>query len=69
MRMWLTTKQVCKLLHVDERTLRKYETPDGRWCTVFGFNFRVYRYGSDPQAQRRYAEAEIRRIVEQINAG
>jgi hypothetical protein len=69
MHLWLTTKQVCKLLQVDERTLRKYETPDGRWCTLFGLKFRVYRYGSQPQSQRRYSEAEIQRIVEQINTG
>lgn len=64
--MWLTTKQVCKLLRVDERTLRKYETSDGKWCQLFGFRFRVYRYGDSPHAQRRYSEAEIRRIVDQV---
>lgn len=67
--MWLTTKQVCKLLRVDERTLRKYETPDGRWCTLFGLRFRVYRYGTDAHAQRRYSESEVRRIVDEINTG
>lgn len=64
--MWLTTKQVCKLLRVDERTLRKYESADGKWCTLFGFRFRVYRYGDDSHSQRRYSEDEIMRIVEQV---
>ena len=65
--MWLTTQQVCRLLGVDPRTLRKYESPDGRWCQLFGFRFRVYRYGTDQHAQRRYQEAEIQRIAENLH--
>lgn len=62
----LTTKEVCSLLGVDPRTLRKYETPDGKWCEVFGFRFRVYRLGTDPYSQRRYNQVEILRVLEKI---
>jgi predicted site-specific integrase-resolvase len=62
----LTTKQVCELLGVDQRTLRKYESADGRWCTLFGTRFRVYRLGNEPHSQRRYHRDEVMRIVERI---
>lgn len=62
----MTTKEVCKLLGVDARTLRKYETADGRWCIVFGIKFRVYRLGDEPHSQRRYHRDEIMRVVERL---
>lgn len=60
------TGEAAKLLGVDQRTLRKYETPDGKYCTLFGFRFRVYHYGGDNKSTRRYDRNEIVRIVSQM---
>lgn len=59
----ITTGEASRLLGVDPRTLRKYETSDGRWCVLFGFQFRVFHYGGDPKSTRRYDRNEIMRIV------
>lgn len=55
----ITTKEAARLLKVDPRTLRKYESPDGRWCEILGLRFRVFRMDMSPTAQRRYDEDEI----------
>ncbi|HLN62454.1 MAG TPA: MerR family DNA-binding transcriptional regulator [Symbiobacteriaceae bacterium] len=48
----ITTGEAARLLGVDPRTLRKYETPDGRWCVLFGFQFRVFHYGGGDKSTR-----------------
>lgn len=60
------TGEAARLLGVDQRTLRKYETPDGRYCNLFGLRFRVFHYGGDTKSTRRYDRNEIERIVEQM---
>lgn len=60
------TGEAAKLLGVDQRTLRKSETPDGKYCTLFGFRFRVYHYGGDSKSTRRYDRNEIERVVSQM---
>ncbi|MFZ5825251.1 MAG: hypothetical protein ACOY94_13125 [Bacillota bacterium] len=59
----ITTKEAARLLQVDPRTLRKYETPDGRWCEVLGLRFKVFRLGLSPLSQRRYDRDEILRAL------
>lgn len=60
----VSTAEICRLLGCDQRTLRRHETPDGRWCTIFGMRFRVYRYGNAQHDQRRYDLEEVRREIE-----
>ncbi len=60
---WMTTGELARLLGCDQRTLRKHETPDGRWCEVFGLRIRVYRYGPGQHDQRRYDRAEVERAM------
>jgi hypothetical protein len=59
----MTTGEAARLLGVDPRTLRKYETPDGRWCVLFGFKFRVFHYGGDNKSTRRYDRNEVMQIA------
>lgn len=59
----IPTGEAARLLGVDPRTLRKYETEDGRWCMLFGFRFRVYHYGGGARSTRRYDRREILRLL------
>jgi hypothetical protein len=61
----ITTKEAARLLKVDPRTLRKYESSDGRWCEILGLRFRVFRLGFTPLSQRRYDRDEILRALKQ----
>jgi hypothetical protein len=65
----ISTGQVAKLLGIDQRTLRKHETPDGRFTYVFGHQLRVFHYGGDTKATRRYDKREVLKIVTQMERG
>ncbi|MFZ5816125.1 MAG: hypothetical protein ACOY93_12570 [Bacillota bacterium] len=65
----ITTREAARLLKVDPRTLRKYETPDGRWCEILGLRFRVLRLGPSPLSQRRYDRDEIERALRRAHPG
>jgi len=64
----ITTREAARLIGVDPRTLRKYETPDGLWCVVLGYTyrFRVYQYGGGLRATRRYDRTEILRTLQRL---
>lgn len=65
----ITTGEAARLLGIHQRTLRKYETEDGRFTYVFGHQLRVFHYGGDNKATRRYDKREVLRIVAQIERG
>lgn len=56
------------MLAVHANTLRRHESADGRWCTIQGQQFRVYREGIAKQAPRRYSLSELERVRTQIVA-
>jgi hypothetical protein len=64
----ITSGEASRLLRVDPRTLRKYESPDGQWCMVFGdrYRFRVFHYGGGLRAARRYDRNELVRILNRM---
>lgn len=63
------TREAARLLRVDPRTLRKYESPDGRWCLIAGLRFRVFRSDLGPNARRHYDADEIRAALERHRQG
>lgn len=64
-------KEAAKLLRVHPNTLRRRETPDGRWCEMYGARIRVYRLSNDrgPASQRRYDRSEIARLMARMQRG
>lgn len=50
-----------RLLGISIHTLRRLETPDGRWCHLSAGTLRVFRVS--PKGQRRYSRLEIRRLL------
>lgn len=65
---WINLDTVSKLFGLNPQTIRRHESPDGRWCTIHGQTFRVYRVGIHQAPHRRYSEAEIMRAVKAIEA-
>lgn len=65
---WINLEQAAQLLGVHPNTLRRHESEDGKWCTLKGQQFRVYREGIHTQPHRRYSEAELRRVALAIAA-
>lgn len=65
---WINLDTACGLLGVHPQTMRKHESPDGKWCTIQGQTFRVYRVGIHQAPHRRYSETEIMRAVKAIEA-
>lgn len=55
-----------KLLGLDPDTMRRRETPDGRWLEIFGHRICVFRLDASPTAFRRYDEREIRRLIQRL---
>lgn len=64
----ITSGETARLLRVDPRTLRKYETSDGKWCVVFGYRyrFRVFHYGGGLRPTRRYDRHEVLRVLREL---
>lgn len=58
--------KAAKLLGIDPQTMRRRETPDGRWLEIFGHRIRVFRLDASPTAFRRYDEREIRRLLQRL---
>lgn len=52
-----------RLLGLDPASLKRRETADGKWADVYGHRIRVYRIDLTPNAQRRYDEDEIHRVL------
>jgi hypothetical protein len=52
---------------MDPATLRRRETSDGRWAEIYGHRIRVYRIDLNPNAQRRYDEDEIHRMLARLS--
>lgn len=65
---WINLDEAAALLKVHPNTLRRHESADGRWCTLKGHQFRVYREGIHAQPHRRYSEPELKRVLMAIQA-
>ncbi|HLN65310.1 MAG TPA: hypothetical protein VK464_27630 [Symbiobacteriaceae bacterium] len=59
----ITIGEAARMLSVDPATLRRHETPDGRWVELYGHRIRVHRMSPSPKAQRRFDEADIFRVL------
>lgn len=59
----ISISEAAKLLGVSAITLRKYETPDGKWVEIFGQRIRVHRMSPAPLGRRRYDRNEVMRAV------
>jgi hypothetical protein len=55
--------EAAKLLGVAPFTMRRYETPDGKWLEIFGQRIRVHRMSPAPLGRRRYDRNEIMRAL------
>lgn len=62
----ISSTEAAQLLQINRVTLYRHETPDGRWCVIFGHRLRVHSVGIGPGAKRRYNEAEVRRLVHEL---
>lgn len=58
-----------RLLGLDPTSLRRKETPDGRYAEVYGHRIRVHRLSPDPNARRRYDADEIYRVLSRLSRG
>lgn len=58
--------QAARFLGLDPETMRRRESPDGRWMEIFGHRIRVFRLDMNPGAFRRYDEREIRRLLQRL---
>lgn len=58
--------QASRMLGIDTETLRRHESPDGKWAYVYGGRIRVWKLDLSPHAQRRYDENEIRRLLDRL---
>lgn len=65
----ITIATAAKLLGLVADSLRRRETPDGKWTEVYGRRIRVYRIDLTPHAQRRFDEDEIRRLLAKLERG
>lgn len=55
-----------RLLNLDPTTLRRRESPDGRYAEVYGHRIRIHRLAPGPNGQRRYDEEEILRVLARL---
>lgn len=60
--------EAARLLGVDARTLKKYESADGQWCVIWGqrYRFRVFHYGGGLRAARCYDRNELMRVLNRM---
>lgn len=65
---WINLETASKLFGLNPQTMRRHESPDGKWCTIQGQTFRVYRVGIHMRPHRRYSEPEVLRAVKAIEA-
>lgn len=66
---FVSIADAARLLQVHPSTLRRNESPDGKWCDIYGTRIRVYRVSSEPGGQRRYDRAEIIRKFYRLRTG
>lgn len=62
----ISSGDAAKMLQISAKTLYRHETPDGRWCVIFGHRLRVHSVGIGPGAKRRYNEAEVHRLIKEL---
>lgn len=60
---WITTVEAARILGLNPGTLRRYETPDGRWCYLYGERLRVWRTYKGVQLHRQYSLQEVQRLA------
>ncbi|MFZ5825250.1 MAG: hypothetical protein ACOY94_13120 [Bacillota bacterium] len=63
----VSISRAARLLGIDPGGLRRRETPDGRYCEVYGHRIKVFRVDLGPGAQRRYDEDEIQRVLARMS--
>lgn len=63
----ITIGEAARLLSVDPATLRRHETDDGCWVELYGQRIRVHRMSPKPNAQRRFDEGEIHRVLARMS--
>lgn len=62
----VSIQNAAKLLQVHPNTLRRNESPDGKWCLIYGARLRIYKVSNEPGAQRRYDRDEIERLLHRL---
>lgn len=64
---FLTSTELAGLIGVTRATVHRWETCDGMWCNIYGHRIRVYHTGIGRGSQRRYSEAEVKRLLHRLH--
>ncbi|HLO03692.1 MAG TPA: hypothetical protein VK191_11330 [Symbiobacteriaceae bacterium] len=65
---WISIDEVAGLLQCSPNTLRRNETPDGRYCAIMGSYIRVWRIRQGVNWQRRYSRTEVLQLRRRMTA-